>query len=289
MTDLLNSIPSVSQPGQSQATLQGTYSEPALSSSERSLAVRFKQPFTETFFKNTPNLQRILRRCLFRYQFSEEKEASKYQIILKFFARIENSDEIVDNLMQKNVQKSFYKAQDCFAKFVRVTEFRLQNQNQQEEACFVSTLPSFHEALSILQDLTECGIEMKIDFPFEHLLLDAIMYAGILDEANGNSRLADLEKLLQTFLAIPLPVIRERILRRFYQKLRVGNQEVISGPKAANNNIYLAKFLLRKGILNHFVNGILINSDIAASEESSLQMSIGQLLIKIIILAFHEL
>ena len=130
---------------------------------------------------------------------------------------------------------------------------------------------------------------MKIDFPFEHLLLDAIMYAGILDEANGNSRLSDIEKLLQTFLAIPLPAIRERILRRFYQKLRVGNQTVISGPKAVNNNIYLAKFLLRKGILNHFVNGILINSDIAESEESSLQMSIGQLLIKIIILAFHEL
>ena len=56
-----------------------------------------------------------------------------------------------------------------------------------------------------------------------------------------------------------------------------------------NNNIYLAKFLLRKGILNHFVNGILINKEIAEFEETSLQMSIGQLIVKIIILAFHEL
>lgn len=153
----------------------------------------------------------------------------------------------------------------------------------------MTTLPSFHEALQILQDLTECGIELKIDFPFEHLLLDAITYAGILDEANGNSRLVELEKLTQTFLAIPLPEIRERILRRLYQKLRVGNQVTVGGPKALNNNIYLAKFVLRKGILNHFVNGILINKEIAEFEETSLQMSIGQLIVKIIILAFHEL
>lgn len=46
-------------------------------------------------------------------------------------------------------------------------------------------------------------------------------------------------------------------------------------PKALNNNLYLAKFLLRRGILNHFVNGILINRDIAANEESKLQMSLG--------------
>ena len=87
----------------------------------------------------------------------------------------------------------------------------------------MNTLPSFHQALQILQDLTECGIELKIDFPLEHLLLDAITYAGILDEANGSSRLGELDKLTQTFLAIPLPEIRERILRRLYQNLRVGN------------------------------------------------------------------
>ena len=61
------------------------------------------------------------------------------------------------------------------------------------------------------------------------------------------------------------------------------------GPKAVQNVLYLAKFLLRKGMLNHFVNGILINREIAEFEESKLQMSIGQLVVKILILAFNEI
>ena len=36
------------------------------------------------------------------------------------------------------------------------------------------------------------------------------------------------------------------------------------------------------------MNGILINREIAECEESRLQMSIGQLIVKIIILAFNE-
>jgi hypothetical protein len=81
---------------------------------------------------------------------------------------------------------------------------------------------------------------------------------------------------MQVLLAIPIREVRERILRRFYQKLRVGSTEVGKGvsvggrPKALCNNVYLAQFLLRKGILNHFVNGILINKDIAENEESKL-------------------
>ena len=42
-------------------------------------------------------------------------------------------------------------------------------------------------------------------------------------------------------------------------------------------------------MLNHFVNGILINREIAEFEESKLQMSIGQLVVKILILAFNEI
>jgi len=42
------------------------------------------------------------------------------------------------------------------------------------------------------------------------------MYAGMLEETGGTSRLAEIEKLCQTFLAIPIPEIRERILRRIY-------------------------------------------------------------------------
>jgi len=55
-----------------------------------------------------------------------------------------------------------------------------------------------------------------MDFPFEHLLLDTVMYAGMLEETGASSRLPELEKLTQTFLAVPMQEIRERILRKFY-------------------------------------------------------------------------
>jgi len=98
-----------------------------------------------------------------------------------------------------------------------------------------------------------------------------------------------LEKIFTTYMSIPIPEIRERILRRLYQKLRVGNQGSNNGPKALNNNLYLAQFLLRKGVLNHFVNGILINKDIAENEETRLQMTIGQMIVKTIILCYNEI
>ena len=82
---------------------------------------------------------------------------------------------------------------------------------------------------------------------------------------------------------------RERILRRLYQKLRVGNQGSNNGPKSLNNNLYLAQFLLRKGVLNHFVNGILINREIAENEETRLQMTIGQMIVKTMILCYNEI
>ena len=70
--------------------------------------------------------------------------------------------------------------------------------------------------------------------------------------------------------------MRERILRKFYLKLRAHpyaqNNEK---PRASHNNRYIAKFILRKGILNHLINGILINKQISENEESKLQMSIG--------------
>jgi len=66
---------------------------------------------------------------------------------------------------------------------------------------------------------------MKMDFPFEHLIIDCIYYAGLTEESNQEggsaSRIQDLEKLLQTYMAIPIAEIRERILRRIYQKLRL--------------------------------------------------------------------
>ena len=179
---------------------------------------------------------------------------------------------------------------------MRVSDFRLRHGGDEksavpEEVCFVRSTDQLHEGLGVLSDLSEC-IELKMDFPFEHLILDCIYFSGLAQDSqplHGQemtkdqeaSRIGELEKIVQTYLAIPIPEIRERILRRLYQKLRVGNAAGGGGaqagerPKALNNNLYLAKFLLRKGILNHFVNGLLINRDVAANEESKLQMSLG--------------
>ena len=75
-----------------------------------------------------------------------------------------------------------------------------------------------------MQDLSEC-IEMKMDFPFEHLILDCIYFVGLTEESSyeggAASRAADIEKLVQTYMAIPIAEVRERILRRIYQKLRI--------------------------------------------------------------------
>ena len=64
------------------------------------MASRYKSPLSTTLLLNTENVQRCLRRCLFRYHFQEEvdeqaqasgrEEATQqYRIILKFFERAE--------------------------------------------------------------------------------------------------------------------------------------------------------------------------------------------------------
>ena len=89
-------------------------------------------------------------------------------------------------------------------------------------------------------------------------------------------------------MSLPHPEVRERILRRLYQRLRVVEQfQKERNPHQANNNYLLAKFVYRKRVINQLVNGLLINQEIA-NEESKLQMSIGQLLIKCLIVAYNE-
>lgn len=60
----------------------------------------------------------------------------------------------------------------------------------------MASTPDFHGALTVLKDLAEGGLELKLEFPFEHLLLDAVMYAGLLEEAGSQSRMVELEKLV---------------------------------------------------------------------------------------------
>ena len=76
----------------------------------RKVKSRFKAPFTDGLLKNTENLQNVLRRCLFRCQFSADRETDKYTTILKFFERIETAEEIDKNLQHQNIRKNFEKA-----------------------------------------------------------------------------------------------------------------------------------------------------------------------------------
>lgn len=86
---LLNTLPSQNQ----------LHSE-ADQFSQRRISSRFKEPFTEGLMKNTENLQKVLRRSLFRCQFSADQEPHKYEIILQFFTRIETCELLDKNLAQ---------------------------------------------------------------------------------------------------------------------------------------------------------------------------------------------
>lgn len=143
------------------------------------------------------------------------------------------------------------------------------------------------QAIDVLQDLTHC-IEVRMDFPFEHLLLDCIVLSMLAFE-QGDSRHSQevVEDLLITYLSLPGGEARERILRRMYQRLRLVATFQRDSAQAANNNYLLAKFLFRKKVVNQFVNGMLINNEVCNEESSALQMSVGQLLVKILIIGFN--
>ena len=61
---------------------------------------------------------------------------------------------------------------------MRVSEFRL---DEHDDGCLVRTTQQLNEALAILDDLTEC-IELKIDFPFEILMIDCIFFVGLAQD-----------------------------------------------------------------------------------------------------------
>ncbi len=91
---------------------------------------------------------------------------------------------------------------------------------------------------------------------------------------------------MQTFLLFPLPEVRERILRKIYSKLRLQVSLNMNKKMLSNANL-LSKFIYRKSILNQLINGMLINSEVAV-EETKLQINVGTLIIKILIIAYNE-
>ncbi len=70
-----------------------------------------------------------------------------------------------------------------------------------------------------------------------------------------------MESVFKTFLQLPIQEVRERILRKLFQRVRLGS--AAANRLTASNNSLIAKFLFRKQVLNQLINGILINSEVA--------------------------
>ena len=83
--------------------------------------------------------------------------------------------------------------------------------------------------MDVLELLLDC-IQLKLDFPFERkhykityldLLVDCIMYGVLASESSLDPHIDQLEKVFTSYLLLPIPEVRERLLRKIYSKLRL--------------------------------------------------------------------
>ena len=86
---------------------------------------------------------------------------------------------------------------------------------------FVESHTQFESATDVLESLTGC-IEMKLEFPFEHLLIDCVVFAMVVVEQSEDlSKVDTVERLFSVYLSIPIAEVRERIIRRIFQRVRI--------------------------------------------------------------------
>ena len=99
-------------------------------------------------------------------------------------------------MLQKNVSKSFGRAQLAYDRFQAVSYFKLNSegliQNDDSSIIFIETLTQHYQSLDVLELLLDC-IQLKLDFPFERkdfkfnfidLLVDCIMYGVLASESS---------------------------------------------------------------------------------------------------------
>jgi hypothetical protein len=110
-------------------------------------------------------------------------------------------------------------------------------------------MTQYYQAQEILNELSSC-VEIKLDFPFEDLLLDCMVFGMLANDSNLDGKLEKTEDLVITYLQIPLPEVRERILRKMYQRIRVASVLSLNNKKEVNNNVLLSNFVYRKKILS---------------------------------------
>lgn len=71
---------------------------------------------------------------------------------------------------------SFNRANEALRRFNKVHGFKLSGTTNFEDVNFVDSLAQLTAGIDILEELTGC-IELKIEFPFEHLLLDCMVFS----------------------------------------------------------------------------------------------------------------
>jgi hypothetical protein len=118
------------------------------------------------------------------------------------------------------VPASYNRATEALRRFNKVQNFRLSGTTNFEDVNFVDSLAQLSAGIDILEELSGC-IELKIEFPFEHLLLDCMVFSQLLVDQNQSGKIEDVERLAVTFLSIPISQVRERIVRRLFQRVRI--------------------------------------------------------------------
>ncbi len=133
---------------------------------------KYKQPFTECLLQNTQNMQRTLRRALFKCFFRQQaisEEGSEALQIIKFFDRLESELPAI-NLLQKNVTQSYTRAKEAYDKYQIISSYKINAegliQNDESSIIFIESLTQHYQSLDILEILIDC-IQLKLDFPFE--------------------------------------------------------------------------------------------------------------------------
>jgi hypothetical protein len=118
------------------------------------------------------------------------------------------------------VPASYNRATEALRRFNKVQNFRLSGTTNFEDVNFVDSLAQLSAGIDILEELSGC-IELKIEFPFEHLLLDCMVFSQLLVDQNQSGKIEDVERLAVTSLSIPISQVRERIVRRLFQRVRI--------------------------------------------------------------------
>ena len=78
-------------------------------------------------------------------------------------------------------------------------------------------------------------------------MIDSMIYSVLAEESHLDPQFERLEKLVTSFLLLPISEVRERIIVKVYQKIRMA-QSFTSNDRRhfASNCGLLAKFIYRK-------------------------------------------